>query len=443
MSSIRQGGLHPEGSSVPPRRWSGFAPREISALCNEEMVALHAGEAAFLWTQRAHAVGAPHYRLKDLIRLDGRLEAHLDGLRTAGEKGWEKCMAAMDVPGPGEVFAAGVLACESRDGRRIGTVVKLALEAPEWQRACVSALGWLSFADAVPTLEALLEEQAPEVRRLGVAGAAAQRWDLGPHLGAALGDEDASLRACALETVGLLARADLLPKVQRALTDDEDEACRFAAAWTLVRLGQRTGPAFSLLQALGDSAGPFARRALSVAMPCMPQAQAKAWYSRLREAPQTRRLAAIAAGVLGDAEHVKDLLAWMAEPAVAREAGEAFALLTGIDLAWEGLDAEPPQDEVAVEDETAAKESENLPWPATEKVAAWWHQHQGDFQKGTRYLVGKPISDMHLREVLRQGTQRQRAAAALEWGLRKPQAPLFEVRAPGPLQARRLAAWTS
>jgi uncharacterized protein (TIGR02270 family) len=175
----------------------------------------------------------------------------------------------------------------------------------------------------------------------------------------------------------------------------------------------------------------------------MPQAQAQAWYSRLREAPQTRRLAAIAAGVLGDAEHVKDLLEWMAEPAVAREAGEAFTLLTGVDLAWENLDGEAPQEEVAAEDEAAAKESEDLPWPAAEKVAAWWHRHQGDFQRGMRYLAGKPISDTHLREVLRQGTQRQRAAAALEWGLRKPQAPLFEVRAPGPVQTRRLATWTS
>jgi len=427
---------------VPLRRWRGFAPREISALCNEEMVALHAGEAAFLWTQRARAVEAPHYRLKDLVRLDGRLEAHLDGLRTAGEKGWEKCVVALDVPGPGEVFAAGVVACESRDDSRISTVVKWALEAPEWERAWVSALGWLSFADAVPVLEALLEEKTPEVRRLGVAGAAAQRWDLGPHLGPALSDDDAPLRARTLEAVGLLARADLLPKVQRALTDG-DEGCRFASAWTLVRLGQRTGPALSLLQAFGDSAGPLSRRALSTALRCMPQAQAQAWYSRLREAPQTRRLAAIAAGVLGDAEHVKDLLEWMAEPAVAREAGEAFTLLTGVDLAWENLDGEAPQEEVAAEDEAAAKESEDLPWPAAEKVAAWWHRHQGDFQRGMRYLAGKPISDTHLREVLRQGTQRQRAAAALEWGLRKPQAPLFEVRAPGPVQTRRLATWTS
>lgn len=72
----------------------------------------------------------------------------------------EQCLSALDAPGPGEIFAAGVLACEGRDGERTRAVMKLALEAPEWQRAWVSTLGWLSFADAVPALEALLDEQA-------------------------------------------------------------------------------------------------------------------------------------------------------------------------------------------------------------------------------------------------------------------------------------------
>jgi len=442
VSSTRQGRGLPEESNIPLRRWRGFKPREVSALCNEEMVELHAGEAAFLWTRRARAVEAPNYRLKDLVHLDGRLEAHLDGLRIAGEKGWEKCASALDVPGPGEVFAAGVWSCERRDGERMGKVVEVALETPEWQRAWVSALGWLSFADAIPVLESLLGENTPEIRRLAVAGACAQRWDLGTHLGPALSDGDTALRACALEAVGLLARTDMLPKVQRGLTD-EDEGCRFAAAWTMVRLGQRARPALSLLQSFGNSAGSLARRALSMALRCMQPAEGRAWYSKLREAPQTRRLAAIAAGVLGDVENVEDLLTWMAQPPIAREAGEAFTLLTGVDLAWEEFDGEAPQEELAEADTAAAKESEDLPWPAVEKVAAWWHHHRDDFPRGTRYLMGRPISDTHLRDVLRHGTQRQRAAAALELGVRKPEAPLFEVRAPGAIQTRRLATWTS
>lgn len=74
-----------------------------------EIVSQHAEEAAFLWLLRSNAVSAPHYSLKDLAKLDGRVEAHLDGLRVAGEPGWELCKAGLGNEENGEVFAASVM----------------------------------------------------------------------------------------------------------------------------------------------------------------------------------------------------------------------------------------------------------------------------------------------------------------------------------------------
>ena len=54
-----------------------------------DVISQHAEEASFLWLLRDGAVRDPHYSLKDLAKLDGRVEAHLDGLRIAGEAGWE------------------------------------------------------------------------------------------------------------------------------------------------------------------------------------------------------------------------------------------------------------------------------------------------------------------------------------------------------------------
>ncbi|HEY5911072.1 MAG TPA: hypothetical protein VJA21_10760, partial [Verrucomicrobiae bacterium] len=90
-------------------------------MINEVVVEQHAEEAAFLWTQRDRAVAAPNYRLKDLARLDERVEAHLDGLRIAGQFGWQLCQKALQEPGPGEVFAAAVLAFGGVDSERIKT----------------------------------------------------------------------------------------------------------------------------------------------------------------------------------------------------------------------------------------------------------------------------------------------------------------------------------
>ena len=53
-------------------------------------------------------------------------------------------------------------------------------------------------------------------------------------------------------------------------------------------------------------------------------------------------------------------------------------------------------------------------------------------------LLGAPISESQCRKVLREGFQRQRAAAALELALMRPDEALFEVRAPGWRQQRLL-----
>jgi len=55
----------------------------------ESIVSPHTEESAFLWLLRDSAIGEPHYSLQDLADLDNRVEAHLDGLRIAGDAGWQ------------------------------------------------------------------------------------------------------------------------------------------------------------------------------------------------------------------------------------------------------------------------------------------------------------------------------------------------------------------
>src|SRR5207249_11649753 len=87
----------------------------------------HAEEAAFLWLLRDRSVVGPRFRLKDLVRLDARIAAHLDGLRFADQDGWAICRAEADAHDePGEVFAAGVLAFESENLDRVDAVLDMA-----------------------------------------------------------------------------------------------------------------------------------------------------------------------------------------------------------------------------------------------------------------------------------------------------------------------------
>ena len=161
--------------------------------------------------------------------------------------------------------------------------------------------------------------------------------------------------------------------------------------------------------------------------------------------PKWLRTVIVAAGVCGDPHYVPWLIKQMETPEVARPAGEAFTMITGVDLAYEDLEGEWPEGFEAgptenPEDEDVAMDpDEDLPWPAPKLLRGWWDANKGRFEAGTRYLVGQPITAEHCRQVLRTGFQRQRIAAALELALMDPGAPLFETRAPGKRQQQALA----
>ena len=113
----------------------------------------------------------------------------------------------------------------------------------------------------------------------------------------------------------------------------------------------------------------YAERALGMALRIMDLQQAKAWHQQLKRDPAQLRTAAIADGIIGDPEAVADLIDLMNVPAIARVAGEAFSMITGVDLAYEDLSGDKPEGFEAgptedPEDENVAMDpDENLPWP--------------------------------------------------------------------------------
>lgn len=364
----------------------------------------HAEEAAFLWILRDRSVRSPHYRLRDLADLDGRLEAHLDGLRIAGGPGREICEQELSRGEPGEIFAAASIA------RDLAPVLEIAAK-PELARPVVSALGWMPWEAAKLHIDALLKSKKPAERRIGIAACAVHRRDPGPALESALRDDDPLLRARALKAVGELGRVDLADHVRG-------------------HRKERTG-AFALLlltgngEALRSLADPHAVRG-------MPVGAANGWLETLPPRP-----ALVGAGALGDPARIPWLLERMKTPALARVAGEAFSMITGADLAHENLEGTKPDGFEAGPTDDPADENvdldpdEDLPWPDLQEVGAWWAERSSQFTPGRRYLAGRPLTPEDLTRVLVAGYQRQRIAAAIELAILSPKDGLFEVRAPG------------
>jgi uncharacterized protein (TIGR02270 family) len=409
-------------------------------LVMRDVVEEHAEEAGFLWLLRDAAVTAPHYSLRDLAELDGRVEAHLDGLRIAGSLGWELCAEAL-AGGAGDVFVGAVLAFESGKDDRIALALDAGSSKPEMARPLVSALGWLSFPQAEMPLQKLLAAELPALRRIGIAAWAVHRQRPGPALTDALVGKDLALQARALRAVGELGLESSHPITRKSFSSP-DAACRFWANWSAALLVGDTD-AIPNLQGIAETKGPYQVRALGLAMRRLEPRKGKAWQAKLAEAPELLRLAVIGAGVLGDPELVPWLIAQMKLPPLARVAGEAFTMITGVDIALQSLDGSPPEKPAASSDgdeDLAADADANLPWPNPEAIERWWTGNQSDFTKGTRHLLGKPLTPDWLQQILRSGRQRQRAAAALELAIREPERGLYEVRAPGFRQQKLLSA---
>jgi uncharacterized protein (TIGR02270 family) len=152
------------------------------------------------------------------------------------------------------------------------------------------------------------------------------------------------------------------------------------------------------------------------------------------------------AGLVGDPAYTPWLISLMPDDSCARIAGEAFSLITGVDLAQLDLERKPPAtSESWPNDEpndanVGMDEDDGLPWPDAERVQGWWAANEQRFQPGVRHFMGESLNLERCLQVLRTGYQRQRIAAAIYLSLLNPGTSLFEWRAPAHRQKQLLAS---
>ena len=416
------------------------------------VVQQHAEESAMLRHVRSVLVRAPHVGLLHLGRLDERIAAHLDGLAVAGEYGSKLCLAALERPGCGEVFALAVRALESRDEALIEHVLALVPTLPDAARGVASALGWVSAADLQGVVRTLLVSAEPARRSLGFAACRMHQVDSGRVLQDGLAAEQPLVRAAALRAAGELGRVDLLEQARQAINNEHPNVV-FQAAVAACLLGDRQAS----LGVLADAAlqpTPQGDRALALVMTAssgdVASAIARGFSKRAQDQPKDkvrRRRLVRALGLLGDPRFVPWLIERMAEPEISRLSGEAFCWITGADLArmdLETLQAPPlpehPSDDPN-DDDVSLDEDDSLPWPDVVKVQAWWAKQtsmHAAAAAGQRLFEGEAPSVAAAQRVLREGTQRRRARAALLACVLQPGLKLFQIAARTRRQQRAL-----
>jgi uncharacterized protein (TIGR02270 family) len=396
-----------------------------------------------LCNTRAVQMSASHIKLHLLRRLDDRLAAHLDGLAVAGEYGSELAAAALENPGSGEVFTATVRTIEDGDVLGLEKLLAIAEAVPESHSGVISAFGWVGRASLRGITKALLESPSSLRRQVGLAACEMHQVNPGVAVVTALGDADAALRARALRVSAALGLLDHLLACTDALTD-EDPCCAHQAARAGVLLGNR-GASVSALHRIALAPGRWRRRALGLLLKLQSPADAHTTLKALAQDPACVRLLIQGIGTAGDPHYVPWLIQQMQDLKLSRLAGESFSYITGLDLAYLDLERKPPEgidfgpNEDPNDDNVATDEDDDLPWPDVEKVSRWWQANGQRFAPGTRYFMGEPPSTAHCLDVLKNGFQRQRMAAAIYLCLLKPGTPLFNCAAPAWRQQRLLA----
>ncbi len=398
----------------------------------EYIVSQHAEESSFLWLLRDAATKEPHYSLDDLHVLEQRIDAHLDGLRVAGRDAWPFCHEGLRAQEAGEVFTAAYTALDNAEKAWLSQTVDAVEESPEVMRGLISALGWVPKTKLQGHVVNWLRSGNPLHRQIGLAACATQRVDCGEYLTQGLQDADTGVRARALRSVGEMRHSNLCPATLEHLGDD-DTACRFWAAWSATLLGDKAG--LSALQSFFDPQAAFHQRALSLGLRAMDKTAAMHWTREQATVGGYARSVVAATGIIGDPASIPWLISLMAQPELSRLAGESFSLLTGLDLAYDDMETDPPDGfvsepaEDADNEEIAMDEDEELPWPDPHALTDWWHRNQERYPIGTRHLCGHPITRDHCFAILKTGSQRQRRAAALELAILEPDQALFNCSA--------------
>ncbi len=318
------------------------------------LVARHAEDAAFYWSQLDRAVTSPQVRPDRLAHFDRLLESHLDGLEVAAAEGWTIAWRALERwHKPGEAFACTWLALRTGDQQRLDAVLAAAARHPDQLlRGIISAL---ASSPCTRSLAVVRQWSSPQAAAPAQVAALRAAGLLGPSGFAALSSplltyvmsDDSHVRAAALRAVGSSdAPHTLIPALRHALTDAQLPV-RAEAAIALGKLGHADDAApvlcdcvlaqCALQQAArgwnwSQASRRLARWTMELAWMTAPgEARAHDVFSALPPRP-----ALTFALCHGDLALLPFVVGQMADPEFERYAGWVWQTLTGIDLTASG-----------------------------------------------------------------------------------------------------------
>ena len=403
-------------------------------------------ESAFLWKRWEAELHSLTRSLNEVWSwTEDRMQGALDGVRAAGGSVMRTLEPALGGDDPALLsVAAHLLAAKTPPEARslLATLLRDAAGPRLWAMVRGVEVADLdgSFAPVTAVLAAQSPEHSATLCRLKSFRRSAPARELDTALESKVpGHQVEALRAARHAPDGSLGRYLSLglkstdPSVRRASIETGIYR-RWPQAWEL---------AVQLTRERNPEAAPF----LSL-LASLGSAEEHAFIVAALRVPQLQQAGLFALGFIGTPEAVEICLAGMRDPNLARMAGEAYAAITGANLARDGLAAAeseeppslPPIEQDALDVDLVPAGPELWPVPDLEGVRAHWAGIRSGYSSGVRHLGGRPINLGVLMESIESGPMLRRPGLILEAAIRTAGRYDVEPRAFAHVQRRMMAA---
>jgi len=411
-----------------------------------QTIALQLAEnCSALWENREHVALSATYpsTLTDLARLDTRIDAQLDGLRTTGQAGRLCVKDALELQGTGEFFTAAVLAFEEANGKGLPLFLDALLNAPRESASAIRpmavALDWIGMQQFTSAISWLSSQKSILAKAITMMAKAMRGIECRSSICEALETDCPLLIRSACWAAHRHRTTAALPLLENHLKN-ADAGLRATIAHSA--LSFRSSKAEDVLReaiasAVTSTVSEFSAEAL---FRSLSPRQALWAHGDLFPKGSASRVSIRAAGAAGIPELIPIVVEQLGNKGLRRLAGEVIFTFTGVDVggfseASTGSIANESVDEL--DDEIIAFEpDEGLVWPSQSTLEAWWHDHSTEFSPLTRYLDGEVVRPKTLKKFIGSGPQKRRTTAAEL--LMFSEGAFFDVLAPAFRQSQRL-----
>lgn len=402
-------------------------------------------EAAFLWGRWESELVSPTRNLEEIWSwTEDRLQGALDSLLTCEPLvgvAVERALSSKDLPY--QTVAAHLLTVAQDAAARSRLATVLCDSEGVTLNARIRGIEVARLDGTFSLVTRALLKQGPQHCGALARIKSFQRAKLGDELHAAYEADTIPTRITALRAAGSLSEPEVRSWIEKGLRES-DPAVRVTAIESGIR--QRYRPAWEAARVMVAAAEPGHECLLRWIAIFGKAPEHSAVYTATSN-PRSARQAFWALGHVGTREAVEHCLASMRDPLLGRLAGEAYASITGADLARDRLTAPepeespslPPLEDEDLEANLVPRQEDLWPLPDADACGAYWANIEERFAPETRYVRGNPFTLSALLDSIQRGPMSRRHDHALELYVRTGGACDVETRAAGPTQRRMMS----